>query len=144
MTHIPAKCYKAKGHTGQTLVCEERRRRMVFRKPAGCTADKIQVDGCVLPQGPACDYLVRDWKGRHHFIELKGKHDEEALKQIEATIPHFVAAGSDEKIWCFIVGSGSSPATLPGIQSRKRLIRKRWQNAEIIVRTNVHEHFLKA
>ena len=144
MTPIPPKCFKEKGHKGRMLVCEERRRRMVFRKPEGCAADKIQVDGCVLPQGPACDYLVRDWKGRHHFVELKGKHDEEALKQIEATIPHFVPAGSKAAIWCFVVGSGSSPATLPGIQSRKRSIRKQWENAVIFVRTNVCEHLLRA
>ena len=141
MIPIPEECFHEKGHTGRQLVCEEHGRRMVFCKPTGCKADKIRIDGCVLVEKPACDYLVRDWKERQHFVELKGRHDEEALKQIEATIPHFVPVNSEERIWCFVICSGASPATRPGIQSRKRRISKKW-NATIVIRTNVFEHKL--
>jgi hypothetical protein len=143
MTPIPEKCFEAAGHKGPMLVCEERGRKVVFRKPRGRAADMIRVDGCVVRNKPACDYLVRDWLGRQHFVELKGKHDEEALKQIEATIPLFVENDSKERFWCFVVTSGSSPANLPGIQSRKARIRGRWKYAEIVIRTNLHEHMLK-
>jgi hypothetical protein len=143
MTSIPEECFEMKGHTGASLVCEERGRKMVFKKPSGRVADKIRIDGCVIRNKPACDYLVRDWLGRQHFVELKGRHDEEALKQIEATIPLFVRRGSKKKFWCFVVTSGSSPASLPGIQSQILRIRKRWKYAEIKIRTNLHKHELK-
>jgi len=143
MTPIPEECFEAKGHTGVSLVCEERGRKMVFEKPKGRVADKIRVDRCVVRNKTACDYLVRDWLGRQHFVELKGKHDEEALKQIEAKIPLFVEQGSKERFWCFVVTSGSSPATLPGIQSQMLRIRRRWKYAEIKIRTKIHKHELK-
>jgi hypothetical protein len=119
MTEIPEACFDEKGHTGSRLICEERGRRVVFRKPRGSAADKIRIDGCVVHEKPACDYLVRDWRNRHHFVELKGKHDEEALEQIEATISLFIERGSKKRFWCFIVGSGSSPPACP-VSSRER------------------------
>ena len=143
MTSIPEECFEAKGHTGVSLVCEERGRKMVFEKPRGRVADKIRIDGCVVRNQTACDYLVRDWLGRQHFVDLKGKHDEDALKQIEATIPLFIEHGSKKKFWCFVVTSGSSPASLPGIQSRMARIHKRWKYAKILIRTNLHTHRLE-
>src|SRR5437899_537159 len=136
MIAIPQECFKSKNHRGRTLVCEEKGMRMVFLKARERTADKIQVDGCIPLPGPACDYLVRDWKGRQHFVELKGKHVEHGLKQIEATIPHFISEGSNEHIWCFVVCLRSSPASLPGRQAAQLRIVRQW-NATIIVKTNV-------
>ena len=117
MIDIPAKCIVEINHQGPKLVCEENGRRVVFSKPRRKSAEKIRIDGCVLRQEPACDYLVRDWKDRHYFVELKDGHDEHALKQIAATIPHFFGATSKESFWCLVACSGSSPRSRPGLQT---------------------------
>jgi len=116
---------------------------MVFRKPKGRLADLIRVDNCVLRQVPACDYLVVDWVGRKHFVELKGKHAEEGLKQIGATIPEFLERGSEEEIWCFVICSRIVTAASPGMRSEEARIRKKWKRAKIIWRSKTYEHILK-
>ena len=140
MIEIPPECFEKRGHLGELLVCAEGRCKMVFRKPRDRTADLIRVDHCVLRQAPACDYLVIDWLDRKHFVELKGRHVEEGLKQIGATIPHFLDSGSTEEIWCFVICSACSPATLPGRQVEAARIRKRWRNASIFVKTKQWEY----
>lgn len=140
--NIPQACYVQQGHLGATLVCEENRRRVVFHKPAGCAADKIRVDGCCIKGAKACDFLVCDWKARHHFVELKGGDVEKALDQLIATIPHFFDKGSEETIWCLVVGTGTSPRALPGIQVRKAQIFKAWKKAIVEIRTNQYDHIL--
>ena len=116
---------------------------MVFRKPKNRAADLIRIDNCVLRQEPACDYLVIDWLDRKHFVELKGRHVEEGLKQIGATIPHFLEAGSDVEFWCFVICSACAPATLPGRQVEEARIRKRWKKARICIKTKSWEHEIK-
>jgi len=109
MTDIPRKCIE--NHRGAELVCEENHRKMVFHKPADRIAEKIRIDGCVPMPGKRCDYLVRDWKNRHHFVELKGTKVRDAFDQLEATIPHFVESAPHPRpeIWCFIVCTKMSP-----------------------------------
>jgi len=115
---------------------------MVFRKPKDLPADLIRIDNCVIKQASACDYLLLDWLERKHFVELKGRHVEDGLKQIEATIPHFVPSGSDEPIWCFVVCTKYPRLALPGSQKQQALIRKKWNNARIVVKTSPCEHVL--
>ena len=105
-------------------------------------ADKIRVDGCVLKEGKACDYLVIDWKRRRHFVELKGRHDEAALHQIIATIPSFIE-DSGEEFWCFIACTGCSPKARPGVQNLKSKIKRSWPKARIVIRTGECEHSLE-
>ncbi len=140
MIAIPQECFEQQGHLGELLVCEEGRCKMIFRKPANRTADKIRVDNCVLRQAPACDYLVIDWIGRKHFVELKGRHVEEGLKQIGATIPHFLVPGSTEEFWAFVICTGIAPAAQPGSQTEQARIKKRWKNGRIFVKTKQFEH----
>jgi hypothetical protein len=141
MISIPPECYRPKGHRGKILVCEENGRRMAFHKSDGRLADKIRVDGCVLKGVLSCDYLVIDWKGRMHFVELKGSNVEHALAQIEATIPHFLQAPEDGQVWCFVVCSAVPPAAAPGIQAAKLRLNKKWK-ARTIIRTARCEHTL--
>ncbi len=140
MIDIPPECFKERGHLGEFLACAEGRRKMIFRKPKNRTADLIRIDNCVLRQVLACDYLVIDWVGRKYFIELKGRHVEEGLKQIGATIPYFVVSGSREEMWCFVICSACAPATLPGRQVEEARIRNRWRNASIFVKTKQWEY----
>jgi hypothetical protein len=140
---IPQECFKQPGHLGELLVCEEGRCKMVFRKPKNRKADLIRVDNCVLRQVPACDYLVIDWMGRKHFVELKGRHMEEGLKQIGETIPHFLVRNSAEEFWAFVICTGIAPAAQPGMQTERARIQKRWKNARVFVKTKQFEHLIQ-
>jgi len=138
MTPIPPKCITR--HQGEELVCAENGRRMIFLKPKERIAEKIQVDPCIGLPGLACDYLVRDWKQRNHFVELKGKNVSHALDQIEATIPELIDISKRNRIRCFVVCSGA-PATTPAWQVRQKKFRTRW-NAELKIKAQVCEHIL--
>jgi hypothetical protein len=140
----PDRCYEQRDHRAKTMVCEEKGRRVIFTKQTGQRADKIRVDRCCLPATEeACDYLVRDWANRQHFVELKGGHDGKALRQMLNTIPHFIAEGSAEKFWCLIATTGCTPRSQPGVQAKKREITRKWKKAEIVIRTGEYTHPLK-
>ena len=138
MIPIPDKCYVKRDDKGKSLVCEERGRKMVFHNPNRCALDQIRVDGCVIKQETACDYLVLS-EDRHHFVELKGRHVMDAYRQLEATIPRFIEAGSSKPIWCFVVSTKNVPAMQTGIQAAERRISRKW-NARFRRGTNYCEH----
>ncbi len=142
MSRILKECIVAKDHDGATLVCEENGRRVIFQKPQGSKADKIKIDGCYVRQATACDYLVIDWKNRHHFVELKGSNVEHALEQLKVTVSMFFDSGDPAPVWCFVASTRSAPAARPGIQNKKARIKKAWKNAVIEIRTNQHVHTL--
>ena len=140
---IPEACYQPRDHRGRVLVCEERRgRRMIFYKPAARLASKIKVDRCVVTDREACDYLVRDWRNRCHFVELKGGGVEKAFKQLMETIPVFLHRRTRERFWCFVVCSGSPPNSLPGRQSAEARLRRAWPSMSLTVQTGQCEHHL--
>ncbi len=143
MIDIPRKCIEE--HQGAELVCEENHRKMIFHKSAERIAEKIQIDKCVPMQGKRCDYLVRDWKNRHHFVELKGRKVMAAFDQLEASIPQLVETAPHlrPQIWCFIVCSKypQVPKERTGYQNRQTQLKKRW-NAETRVMAQVGRHEL--
>jgi len=114
---------------------------MRFCKPPTRSARKIRIDGCVIKNALACDYLIIDWRERKHFVELKGKDVDYAYEQLEATIPKFTFLGANDVIWCFIVCS-EAPATTPKVQIRKAQFAKRFR-AQLTVKTDFCEHVLE-
>ena len=51
---------------------------------------KVQVDGCVIKQRTACDYLFDVKKNNTiYYVELKGKNILKAVEQLIATMEHF-------------------------------------------------------
>jgi hypothetical protein len=143
MIAVPPECVEKKGHKGAKLVCEERGRKMVFHNPNGNALDKIRVDGCVIKSKKACDYLVRDSKSGKYFVELKGGHVHDAFEQFNAAIPHFIEANSEDTFWCFVVCSGTPPATTPGEQASRLRFSRKWKSAEVKIQTNLCEHTIK-
>lgn len=141
MIEIPLRCYEERAHRGTKLVCEANGRSLVFIKPAGAIAEKIVVDGCVVRNLRACDYLVIDWRGRKHFVELKGKDVDYALRQLDATIPKFLEK-SDERIWCFVISAGTPPNISTSWQNAKLRFTRRWKNAELRIKTHACVHQL--
>jgi hypothetical protein len=111
---------------------------MVFQNAKG--ARKIRIDDCVPIQGPACDYLVVASDGREHFVELKGKNVEHAIKQLESTIPQLsLHIQSKKEIWCFIVCSESPISTKT--QKFKEQFKKKFK-ATLKVKTGECEHMI--
>lgn len=107
LSRVPAACYEQKDHRGSNLVCEENGRRMIFTKAPGRFASKIRIDGCVIKERTACDYLVHDWKGRYHFVELKGCDVRKAFRQLAAAISELLPANMKDEFWCFVICSNS-------------------------------------
>ena len=142
MITIPEKCYEEKAHKGEKLVCKENKRQVIFTKPMGKTADKIRVDGCMLCQQIACDYLVIDWKGRHHFVELKGSDVEHALEQIGATVLHFKDAIKAEPFWCLIACTKVPPVIRASLQNSRLKFTRKWKKAEIKIKADTYVHVL--
>ena len=143
LKEVSAACYEQKDHTGVKLVCEAGGREMIFTKPVGRRASKIKVDGCVIKNKTACDYLVYDWKGRYHFVELKGRDVEGAFAQLAASISYFFPSGAPKKFWCFIVCTKSPPNSLPSGQNAQARLKQKWIGSMTLkVKVNRHIHRL--
>ena len=54
---------------------------------------KVQVDGCILKNQLAADYVVSQGVIGDVIVELKGKDVEHAVKQVEATASHWQEQG---------------------------------------------------
>jgi len=136
-TSIPAKCTTTTN--GPVVVCEERGRKMIFRNRARSNVQKIRVDGCVLCQTKACDFLVIGGSSEEHFIELKGRNVEHALEQLAATIP-ILRKSSDTTVYAWVISS-ESPSTQSRFQIQKvRFIKA--LRAKLTIRTNQATHDL--
>ena len=135
---IPTNCKKVEN--GPTIVCKEKGRKMVFINSARKQVEKIRVDGCVLRQVLACDFLVIEYSGSEHFIELKGKNVAHALKQLEATIPLLSKNRTDQPNYAWIISS-EAPSIQSGFQIQKARFIKAFK-VKLIVRTNLGQHTL--
>lgn len=67
------------------IVVEENKSRVDFENLQEDLVLVVEVDGCVLVNEEACDYLVQH-AGVNYYIELKGGDIEKALRQISASI----------------------------------------------------------
>jgi hypothetical protein len=68
-------------------------RKAVFINDQNTVHQSIQVDGCVIQNEKAADYVVSRAAFGDVIVELKGKDVEEAVKQVEATAKHWIANG---------------------------------------------------
>jgi hypothetical protein len=63
---------------------EEKGKKAVFLNPQRSQYLRIKLDGCVVQQSVACDWLVRCEHGGA-LVELKGTDVDHAIEQIEAS-----------------------------------------------------------
>jgi hypothetical protein len=68
---------------------KESGRSAVIVNPAKDAIDKIEVDGCVLKNELACDWVLSLQNKWDIFIELKGRDVSHAVDQLRATIDHW-------------------------------------------------------
>ncbi len=98
---------RCKTCTTNSHSCEENKKRFEIRATADERKNllKIQVDGCVYNDSHSkkrCDYIFMLKDVFSCFIELKGKHIEDAVEQLEASLQNFEVTG---KKHAFVVAS---------------------------------------
>lgn len=113
----------------------ENRRKFEIRNNSLKDINRVQVDGCFIALGLRCDYLFEIEDSEVFYVELKGKHIEDAIKQLVATINH---CKNIHKSWnksSFIVAS-RVPKVTTSIQNLKKE-HKRKYNSKLDVSTTI-------
>jgi len=80
---IAAECIEAT--TDSRVKVSERGRKAIFLNPDNCNYSKVRVDGCVVKNAKAADWVVSKHAVGDIIVELKGRNVEHAVKQINAT-----------------------------------------------------------
>ena len=90
--------------------------------------EQVEVDACVITEGPRCDWLVRvdDAISKEEvYVELKGSDLRHAVAQLEATIDRLCAGGGRLRKRCYVVFS-RNPLTGTDVQRYKARFHRRF------------------
>jgi len=90
------------------LLSDKKTSRLYLLNPNERWVEKVLVDGCAITDAACCDWAVEvdDHVSREEiFIELKGTHISEAVKQIEATIARLSSNPAEMKKRCLVVSN---------------------------------------
>ena len=90
MSEVPCPCTEAL--TDSKIRVEENGKKAVFLNIGRARCLRVHVDGCLIKQATACDWLVVMGDEGAVLVELKGKDVEHALVQLETTMEHIVAS----------------------------------------------------
>lgn len=99
---------------------------VVLLNPGRKKLVKIRVDGCVIKNAKAADWLVAKMSRRNLIVELKGKDVEHAAAQIHATATHFVGKRLLSGEWAALIVSSQYPRASTMIQRRQQEFQKRF------------------
>ena len=91
------------------------------------TINKVEVDGCYILEGRKCDFLfeiIEDDVKEVFYIELKGKHIEDAIEQLEATLKVCLKLHKTIPRSCYIVASRVPKASTSTQKYKKEFKRK--------------------
>jgi hypothetical protein len=119
----------------------ENGKQAIFLNPKRRPFTKTRVDGCVIVNSVACDWLVQDDDVTSILIELKGCDVDHAIEQIEATLSFMKAnALLTKQIAALIVCSKPSrhPSFTAKLQKAKARISLQYK-APLHVVTGSHE-----
>jgi hypothetical protein len=121
--------------------CEQHRRRVVIRNDKRLQVRKVRIDGCVITDGPRCDFLVlvAD-RPDEVYIELKGRDIAHAVEQLEATIAQVSADKARVAKICYVACS-HVPKMQTAIQRHATRFARHY-NARLHVKSNYIEHVL--
>ena len=103
--------------------------RRVFRinNPSRLGINTVKVDGCYISEGKRCDYLfeiIDDALRNVLYVELKGKHIEEAIEQLSATLHVCLSIHEHLPRHCYIVASRVPKASTSTQKYKKEFKRK--------------------
>ncbi len=91
------------------------------------TINKVEVDGCYISEGRKCDFLfeiIEDEIKEVFYVELKGKHIEDAVEQLEATLKACLELHKTIPRSCYIVAS-RVPKLSTSIQKYKKEFKRK-------------------
>ena len=91
------------------------------------TINKVEVDGCYISEGRKCDFLfeiIEDEVKEVFYVELKGKHIEDAVEQLEATLKACLELHKTIPRSCYIVASRVPKASTSTQKYKKEFKRK--------------------
>lgn len=126
------KCESVISH--RKIVLQERRSRIVFGNESRRSVRVVEIDGCVITQGPRCDYLVIPYSQVEHYVELKGGDFSHAVRQLERTIREVSEAPKAGEKCCFVV-STRCPRLTPRIQALSVRFKRQYNSVLIITRS---------
>jgi len=143
---IPAEC--AETSRNEKIVCAEHRCKITFINRARRKVVKYRIDSCMPlrdllenPRCKLCDYLVVvESCGEQHYVELKGKHVQDALDQLASTLRQLRSSGSKTPVVCWIIATES-----PRESSKFQVLRRKFErkfSARVKIRTSQCEHVL--
>jgi hypothetical protein len=127
--------------TNKLITASENNRKLTIKNPSEKSVRKIKVDGClIVDSSKRCDYIFEiidnvasDKIGSVIYLELKGRHIEDAYEQLVATIDRFITEHQGIKKACHIVAS-RVPKTGPEVQQMQvEMLRKK--HAKLTVST---------
>lgn len=105
MRELPCPCTETL--TDSKVLVEENGKKAVFLNTSRKKFLRVQIDGCLIRNATACDWLVVMAKNGAVLVELKGKDVEHALIQLEATMKHIVGTNKyPSRIAALVVCSG--------------------------------------
>ena len=91
------------------------------------TINKVEVDGCYISEGRKCDFLfeiIEDDVKEVFYVELKGKHIEDAVEQLESTLKVCLELHKTIPRSCYIVASRVPKASTSTQKYKKEFKRK--------------------
>ena len=108
-----------------SIVVRENRREFRIDNRLKIQINRVEVDGCLITEGQKCDYLFEIIEqNRVFYVELKGSHINEAVRQLEATIEFCQNKHRNSQKGSFIVAS-KVPKSRTKIQNLKKEFKKR-------------------
>lgn len=119
----------------------EKGKQAVFLNPDKELFTKTRVDGCVIINSIACDWLIQHGNITSILVELKGCDVDHALEQIEATLAYMSKNGLlNKQVAALIVCSKPSrhPCFTSKLQKAKARISQKYK-APLHVVTGNHE-----
>jgi len=134
---IPPACTRVE--TSSRIVRKERRRLFVLANPNRVRVQVVDVDGCAITDGQRCDWLFLPPGGKEIYLELKGRHVGEGIRQLEATISRLSADKGGVPKYCYLVPTSVRRPMRTEIQVAKDRFDRQYR-AKLIVKAKQAEH----
>jgi len=115
---------------------EEKGKKAVFVNDQNAIHIVVRVDGCVIRNSKAADYIVSRADLGQVVIELKGKDVEEAVKQVEATASYWITNGYSTGPIAALIVSTQFPKVSTSVRKAQERFRKAFRTPLHVVTKN--------
>jgi len=118
---------------------EEKGKQAIFLNPENVIFTRTRIDGCLVKETTACDWLVIKGDTDRVIVELKGCDVSHALDQVEATFTHLAALNLlSGKVAALIVcrRPSSHPVFTTKLQRLKDRLSKKYRAPLHVVGSN--------